>query len=293
MRIEEVLELYITQLQADGRSPHTTAQARRHVEMFVRWCEANGGVRGIADVQHDLVARFLASDSVKRRADGAPRKATSANALRSSLRAFFSYVYNAGYTASNPARLVRRARCEAPPPRGLSDIDRERLVQEIAKATTWTERRDGALFMTLLLAGLRIGSALAARVEDVDLETGTLRLTRMKNAAADTAFLSPELVAILRPWVGNLARESWLFPGEARGELGARQAHRRLAELARRAGIARPVSPHALRHTFGQRVYARSQDLLATARALCHRSTSATATYARADVSRVRAAIGA
>ncbi len=43
MVIVEALDLFLTQLEADGRSPHTIGQYRRHVHLFARWA---------ADVRH-------------------------------------------------------------------------------------------------------------------------------------------------------------------------------------------------------------------------------------------------
>lgn len=75
MLITEALDLYLTQLSADGRSQHTIAQARRHVRLFAAWW----GERAVKGVGHADVARFLASAVACRRADGAPRKVTSWN----------------------------------------------------------------------------------------------------------------------------------------------------------------------------------------------------------------------
>lgn len=291
MTIDEALARYETQLSADGRSLHTKEQVRRHVGMLARWLASSGHPADVDAVRHELIARFLASDVVQRRVDGRPRKPGSANAIRSSLRTFFGFVHAAGYVPLNAAALVRRARCGAPPPRALSDDDRDRLLAALATVSTEAERRDRALFATLLTAGLRIGSALAADVEDLDPVAGELRLRHMKNATEDVVYLPAETVTLLADHLAGRASGP-LFPAEDGGRLGARQAHRRLALWARRAGIARTISPHALRHTFATRVYRRTGDLLVTARALCHRSIASTAMYARTDHQHLRSIVG-
>lgn len=287
MRVEELVLAYCEQFRADGRSENTIAQCRRHGMLAARFF----GDVDVTTIDHGGIARFLTSAMAMRTPDGGAKKATSMNALRSSMRTMWAFAAAAGLVTVNPARLVRRARTAPPPPRGLSDFDRAKLVAELDEAETWAERRDAALFHTLLGAGLRIGSAVAARVDDLDLEAGELRLCTMKNDAADVVFVSPTLVEILRPWVADLQRGMPLFPASDGRALSPRQAHRRLALLTRRAGITRSVSPHSLRHSFAQRVYGRTGDLLVTARALCHRSTASTQVYARADTARVREAI--
>ena len=101
MQIEEALDRYTTQLEADGRSQHTICQVRRHVRLLARWLDAKTELGALT---HESVARFLASELVVKRTDGAARKPTSANALRSSVRTFCGYVHAAGYVAANPAR---------------------------------------------------------------------------------------------------------------------------------------------------------------------------------------------
>src|SRR5262245_48990614 len=131
MDIEQALERYSFQLHADGRSLHTVAQARRHVRLFARWI----GKRAIADVSHEDVAAFLASDLVTRRADGNARRPSSANALRSSLRCFFTYAHSAGLAPVNAGRLVRRAMCGKSQPRAIGEEECARLLAALEKAS--------------------------------------------------------------------------------------------------------------------------------------------------------------
>lgn len=289
MLISEALASYTTQLQADGRSRCTIAQVERHVRMFVRW---TGETTRIEDVQHETVARFLASEVVTRRADGGVRKPTSSNALRSSLRTFLAYCHGAGYTQSNAGRLVRRARCGPPVPRAITDEDRTKLLAALAGARTPAEHRDRVLFTVLLSAGLRVGSALAADAEDFDAAAGAIRLRTMKNADQDVAHLPRETAAIVREHLAGRTCGP-LFPGVEGARLGARQVHRRLGIWAKRAGLSRSYGAHSLRHGFAVALLRKTGNLVVVSRALSHRSLASTMAYARVGSAEVRAAIGA
>jgi len=286
MKIEEAWELYEVQLRADGRSEHTIRQCAR----YARLLGAALAGRAVEDVTHVDVARFLAGPAATHKADGAARKVSTVNALRSGMRSFFGFVHAAGFARTNAARLVRRARGSPPPPRALSDAERELLVAALDRGQTRAARRDRALFRLLLGAGLRVGSALALDVEDLDLEAGEVRMRTMKNADQDVAFLPAEVVEILREHLAG-RRAGPVFEGVAGRRIGVRQVHRRLADWARDAGIERAVSPHHLRHSFATRVYQRTGDLLVTARALGHRSLASTMVYARSSEVRVREAL--
>jgi len=287
MQVIEVLAIYATQLEADGRSRHTIAQARRHVGLLARFI----GDRDIGEIGHEDVARFLASAMAMRTPDGRVKRPTSVNALRSSVRCFFSFACAAGYTSVDPARLVRRARCPAPQPQGLSDGEVERLVGALATAETAAEKRDRALFTTMLRTGVRLGSAVALDVRDLDLDAGELHLRVLKNGGRDVVFVPKDILELLRDHLGSRS-EGPLFPATDGGPLGARQTHRRLAQWGERAGIA-GLHPHRLRHVFAQRLFQSTSNVLLVARALCHRSVASSQVYVRVSEEMVRRAVGA
>src|SRR5260221_4246270 len=111
MNVEAALALYVQQLVADGRSPHTIAQYRRHVGLLAAWLHQDGVPGEVGEIGHEDLAHFLSSSSVRMRSDGRAKKATSTNALRTSLRTFFRYCHDAGFTRTNPGRLIRHAQC--------------------------------------------------------------------------------------------------------------------------------------------------------------------------------------
>ena len=77
MTITEALERFLVQLQADGRSPHTINQYRRHIRLLAQWARDVGhGREKIEKLGHEDVARFLASPVANTRPDNAPKKAT-------------------------------------------------------------------------------------------------------------------------------------------------------------------------------------------------------------------------
>ena len=79
MLIREALRRFLVQLAADGRSAHTIAQYQRHVRLFARWCRDVGHSGALNKVDHEHVARFLASDAATVRPDGARKKASAMN----------------------------------------------------------------------------------------------------------------------------------------------------------------------------------------------------------------------
>ncbi|MFB3073605.1 MAG: site-specific integrase, partial [Candidatus Methylomirabilales bacterium] len=132
MTILDALRRFVTQLRADGRSHHTIGQYERHITALAKWTAGTGQGLGVENLDHETVALFLASPEARDRGDGTPKKATSINTLRSSIRVFGSYLHRAGFLAQDPARMVRRAICSSGPPRTLSQEDQHRLLATLA-----------------------------------------------------------------------------------------------------------------------------------------------------------------
>lgn len=291
MRLLDALDRYVVQLEADGRSEHTIAQYRRHVGLLVGWLEVEEEGADLDDVTHEFLARFLTSPAVRRTRHGGERKATSANALRTSLRTFFGYCHAAGWIRENPARLVRRARCEGPPPRGLSDQDRQRLIDTLIAAQGHDARRDHLLIDLMLSTGIRLSAALALTEADVDLQRGELVVQKAKGNRVERVILGIDIRDHLVGYLGE-RKPGWLFPSKAGGPMSRRHAVRRLHGWMEKAGCQGRASPHGLRHDFAQRLYGRTGDVLLVMRAMGHRSLISTMVYLRSDSEALRAALG-
>lgn len=77
--------------------------------------------------------------------------------------------------------------------------------------------------------------------------------------------------------------ESALFVGARGRRLGHRAIQKRLAELARRRGLAEHLHPHRLRHSFASHLLESSHDLRAVQELLGHAHLATTQVYTRLD----------
>src|SRR5689334_22522937 len=191
--------LYYRQMHADGRSQHTIMQATRHIRLLQRFLPEHRP----DEITHEEVARFFSS-SVARCVDGGrTKRPTSLNCLRSSLRTFFRYLHRAGCVERDPTLLLRLARTGVAPPRGISEKERQRLFAAMAARRSRAARRDEMLFGLLLTSGIRIGSALALDVGDLDHEGCSLLLRKHKGGVPQRAYAPREVMARIASYVGD------------------------------------------------------------------------------------------
>jgi len=278
MHLQDAIQAFELQVTADGRARPTVTSYTRYARRFAAWLDQEGEPGNVAAVTPTMVARFMASSSVQRTADGRPRASISRNAIRAGLRAFFDYLERAGEVEQDPTRLLRPARRVPSPPRGLTPNERERLLGELRGARTPAGRRDRVLFELLLGAGLRLGSALGLDVEDVHLAGRELRVRTLKGRSPVTAGLPEDLVEPLADLIGQ-RRSGPVFVGPDGRRIGPRRAQLRFVRLRERAGLPPWVRPHSLRHAYAEAVYSETGDLFRVMRALHHASVASTLKY--------------
>lgn len=288
MHLQDALGQFQVQLAADGRSEHTRKQYQRHVVAFVGWLNRNGRDADIANITPNTVAEFFGSDAARMSARGGTKRATSANAQRTSLRCFLRWAHESGLASSNAARLLRRARCAPPPPKALRDDEQKRLLAVLAAATGAEAERDRMLVELLLASGIRIGSAIGLDVEDLDLDHGELTLRTTKNDRPTTAVLLAAIGEKLKAFLGTRTTGPVFLAGDHR--VSIRHAQRRIAGWLKAAGIT-GKSAHSLRHSFATGLLAKTGDLRLVQAAMNHASIVSTTIYTAVDRARLRAAV--
>ena len=133
MQLRDVLDQFILQLRANGRSDHTVTQYQRYVRMLETWLITERRSTVLRDISPSTLAEFLVSPTVRGRRGGGARKASSTNAIRSALRVLFAFARDAGYVERNAAALIKRARCGTAPPKTLSE-DEQAALPRLRKA---------------------------------------------------------------------------------------------------------------------------------------------------------------
>jgi site-specific recombinase XerD len=141
-------------------------------------------------------------------------------------------------------------------------------------------RKHRTVLMTMYAAGLRLSEALRLRVSDVDGGRQCLRVAQGKGQKDRYTLLAPTLLQQLRAYWKVTRPSGWLFPGgRPEQPLTATAIQRRCAPAARRAGLAKRVSTHTMRHCFATHLLEAGTDLRTIQQLLGHRSLATTAVY--------------
>jgi integrase/recombinase XerD len=240
----------------------------------VAWCtEHRVAVFGARRADIECFARHL--ESLGR------ARATIARRL-CTVSCFYRYAEQEGLIAVSPAAHVRRPRLDYES--HATGLDRNE-VGALLVAAGLAGARDHALISLLALNGLRVSEALGADIEDLGLERGHRTLTILrKGGKVVTIPLAPRTARAIDLVVGERC-EGPIFVATTGQRIDRHAAGRIVRRVARRAGIAKRVGPHTLRHAFITAALDAGVPLRDVQEAASHADPRTTMRYDRARVS--------
>ena len=234
-------------------------------------------------------------------------------------RSFYRWLGQQGLVPGNPVQDVHAPKGAKPLPKALAVDDAVRFADfHDADADPWTEARDRAMVELLYSCGLRVSelTGLDARASgtaggwvDLDIVSegtpdGGEAQVLGKGGKRRGVPVGRKAAEALRVWIAvredcaglaaarlrDPASAAALFIGQQGTRLSSQTVWKRLRERSLKAGLAVPVHPHMLRHSFASHLLQSSSDLRAVQELLGHASITTTQIYTRLDFQHLAAA---
>ena len=169
------------------------------------------------------------------------------------------------------------------PAEPLTDDEVQALIQ-CCNPRFVTGSRNRALIGVLYRCGLRISEALDLRVADVDVAGGSVRILHGKGDKARTVGLDDGAAHLIQQWIEVRASlpvtlRSPLICTHSGGRMLPSNARRLFARLGRKAGLAKRVHPHGLRHSHAAQLADEGVPVHVIQRQLGHSNVSVTSRY--------------
>lgn len=283
-----LVERYLEHVRVEKRL------ATRTVELYaldLQKLSDNAMKAGVAltQVQNAHVRRWVAQ------MHGSGRSGRGIGLILSGWRGFYTWLGREGLVKSNPVVDVKAPKAPKPLPKALSVDDAVQLAEFSAEAADpWMEARDAAIVELLYGCGLRVGELVGLDAQAsaqargwVDLQAGEAHVLG-KGSKRRTVPVGRKAIAALRHWLdlraaGRHAQAPALFIGQHGARLSAQAVWQRLKQRSLQAGLATPVHPHMLRHSFASHVLQSSGDLRAVQELLGHANIGTTQVYTRLD----------
>ena len=221
--------------------------------------------------------------------------------ILSGWRGFYAWLGREGLISANPVQDVRAPRQPRPLPKALGVDEAVQLADHADEADDpWLDARDAAMVELLYGGGLRVGELIGLDVapSDAALRAGRGWIDLLgaevqvqgKGDKRRTVPVGRGALQALQQWLAvrdQVAAQPQaaqaLFIGRRGTRLTAQSVWQRLKRRSLRAGLATPVHPHMLRHSFASHVLQSSGDLRAVQELLGHANIGTTQVYTRLD----------
>ena len=289
--IAEVTAAFLRAARAErDLSPHTVAAYSSDLSQFKEWAERSS-VADVNGIDRRLLRAYVAWLGTR----GYARRSVARKA--SAVRSLLGWAVVHGKIASNPAHDLPTPRLGRVLPHVLKPSEAAELC-ELPPGDDAIGVRDRAVFELLYGSGLRVAELCALDVDDLDLASGTVRVTG-KGRKERIVPLGVPAARALRTYLGDgrlrLLERATPPPEPAAVFLnlrGARLKPRSVRAALDRyltAGGRRRVGPHALRHSFATHLLDGGADLRVVQELLGHESLATTQIYTHISTERLRA----
>jgi integrase/recombinase XerD len=259
-----------------GLSQNTLAAYRADLTVLVRWL-AERNVPIMRTTPADL------QDFIAWRARAGARPNSTARQF-SSFRLFFHYFAREGAIREDPTTQVAMPKFARSLPRSLTEEEVEALLSAPV-VTDPLGNRDHTMLEVLYATGLRVSELVNLRQGQIDFTQGVIRVPG-KGDRERVIPLGEGAMRALKKFSGSVRDEilrdhqtDYLFPTR-RGDRMTRQAFWYMVKrYARKAGIAKELSPHTLRHAFATHLLNHGADLRVVQMLLGHSDLSTAQIY--------------
>ena len=289
MSAEALVEKYLEHVRVEKRL------AQRTVELYALDLQRLSDLAAVAgvellQVQNAHIRRWVAQ------MHGGGRSGRGIALILSGWRGFYNWLGREGRVQSNPVQDVRAPKAPKPLPKALAVDDSVQFADwRDESADPWIEARDAAMVELLYGCGLRVGElvgldAIASSGARgwIDLQAAEAHVLG-KGAKRRSVPVGRKALSALEAWLalrdGANAKTSQaaLFTGRHGTRLTAQAVWQRLRQRSLKAGLATPVHPHMLRHSFASHLLQSSGDLRAVQELLGHANITTTQVYTRLD----------
>ncbi len=277
--MDATIEEFVDHLRIKRRlSANTLSAYRSDLTQFRRYLDRGG--RPTWGVPPVFVRGFM-NELVQREYEPSSQARKLA-----ALKSLYRYLLSAGVVTVDPTAGLGGARVKKRRPQILTRAQVEKLLEESARDQAPDHLRDRAMLEALYAAGMRVSELVALDLVDIDHETETITLARNGSGERRVPLSGRALAAVEeyltagRSALGPEARESALFLNHRGSRLTRQGFWLIIKNYARRAGIASPITPHTLRHSFAAHRLRAQGNVREVQRMLGHASPATTQIYA-------------
>ena len=169
----------------------------------------------------------------------------------------------------------------------LTESEVERLMKAAAK-TGRHRHRDSTLILVTYRHGFRVSELTALRWDQVELDCGSLHVSRVKKGTPSVHPIRGPEIRALRRLQRDYPVTPYVFVTERKGPLTDSAVRKVITRAGELAEFAFPIHPHMLRHATGYKLANDGHDTRAIQQYLGHKNIQHTVRYTELATTRFR-----
>lgn len=220
---------------------------RRDMKKFFAYAAENN--IDITKCTKDEIEKFI-SDIKKQKLSE-----SSVARMLCTLRCFFGYLKTKGKICESPVKNIHKSKPKRVLPLVLSGAEIEMISQSL-KGGKEKKCRDRAIFEILYSTGMKASELIELKTENVNTDIGFISCgegdeKRLIPIYAYAARCIKEYTDRVRPKLLNGEKSDYLMLNCDGGKLTRQGLWKIVRSMGKRSGIAKEITPHTIRHTFG------------------------------------------
>lgn len=199
----------------------------------------------------------------------------SRNRKAATLKSFFSWAFSEELTERNLSLQIPSPKVPKRIPHFLSVDEALSVLKSFSNSKEEAPLKEKILFLLLYGSGLRVSEACNLQWAAISLQQKVLRVKGKGNKERVVALPQVTCKALVK-WKKESSFNDFVFGEEA---LNPRTAYEMVRRSGQRAGLLKPLHPHALRHSFATHLLSSGANLRTLQELLGHESLQATEKY--------------
>lgn len=270
-----------------GLSPRTREAYGADLAGFSRFAQAAG-----AHTAREVTRKLLLSYLEHERDRGLSMNSVARRLV--AIKVFFRYLLREGMLDKDVTAVMASPRLWKVLPGTLS-VKEVGLLLASVKGEGAHVARDRAMLELLYATGLRVSELSDLKLEDLHLDSGYLRCTgkgskvRVAPVGSKAKAEVESYVRDVRPLLLGERQSRHVFLTRRGARFSRKGIWKMIRQYALRAGIAKKVSPHTLRHSFATHLLANGAPLRMIQEMLGHADIATTQIYTHVDPNRLKA----
>ena len=288
------MKAWVDHLRVKGYSPRSVWSAEWSVSDFIVWCQERD-VLLARDVTKPMIERYQRMLFYARKEDGSPLTFATQHSRLSAIKQYFRWLTKENYLLSNPASGIELPRVEKRLPRHvLSDSEAETILAA-PDLRTPKGIRDRALLETLYSTGIRRSELGRLKLQDVDLERGTVIVRQGKGrkdrmipiGARATSWLNRYVEEIRSTYVVE-PDDGTVFLSHWGGPLSPANLSSLVGRYVRTSGVAPQGGCHLFRHAMATQMLENGADIRFIQAMLGHVKLTTTEIYTHISIKKLK-----